>query len=97
MARASFKTGKVYIVRDSHRALWYMVQQVGSKSWIATTFTNAEVNWGDRLLKGNGTALYSFIMEDNQYCYEFDVLSGTVAMRKAMFSILKYGKVREDD
>ena len=95
MVRASFKTGFTYIVRDPKRSLWYLVQQVGVKSWVATNFTHIGLGYEDKIIKGNGGALYLMLDVIPTKGDSYFKTSDQRDLRIKMFNVLKFGRLDE--
>ena len=97
MSRQSFKSGSTYIVRDPQRALWYFVQQVGAKSWMATSFATIDsVGYEDAIIKGNGSGLWNELKVSTYTRFQKNA-GNNPQFRKMMFNILKYGSPDEPD
>ena len=95
--RQSFKSGSAYIVRDPQRALWYFVQQVGAKSWMATSFATIDsVGHEDTVIKGNGAGLWAELGVGEYMRFEKNAGNNPL-FRKMMFNILRYGSPDEPD
>ncbi len=86
-----FETGYTYIVYDPNKLLWYLVQQIGAKSWVATNFTHLTLAYARRIVKGNGVGLYNELGVDRDDGYIRT--TNQRQLRMALFNILKYGSI----
>ena len=93
MARESFKLGYTYIVRDPKRGLWYLVQQTGAKSWVATNFTHIGLGYEDKVIKGNGGGLWRELSVSSSDKYV--QTASQQLLRMKMFNVLKYGTLSD--
>ena len=89
---AKFEKGSTYVLYSETKKHWYMVKQVGMKSWIATNFTNIDVAQDMYQFRSNGVDLW------NELKPRADFKPHTVdkTFRKSMFNVLKYGRLTED-
>ena len=86
-------SGNQYIIEvEKH---FYLTRQVGQKSWRAMEFANLEVEIERRVIEGNGSSIVSKIADrfsDRPQVYR---MMGESQMRRAMFNILKFGRVEQ--
>ena len=87
----SFKKGLTYVVYSEKYKHWYMVHQISMKSWIATNFTNLDINPNHYQFRNNGVGLWEMLQPDKNYkCH-----TETKEFRKSMFDVLMYGHFKD--
>ena len=83
----SFKKDYIYILYSEDRKHWYIVRQVGQKSWIAMNFTNINISQYDISMKHNGVELWKILNPRSDY----KKFTTNQTLRKGMFQILQFG------
>lgn len=89
----ALRKGNTYIVKGTDVNYWYIVRQIGQKSWVATPFTHTHVIEGKGFFKGNGLNILEIMSKEIgaiNICRSFTVNS---KLREAMFNILQYGRL----
>lgn len=69
---------------------WYVIQQISMKQWNALVFSHVVGSCTNVSFTMNGQALPQSIRWDELVEFKLNI-----PMRQAMFSILKYGEIRE--
>lgn len=89
----SFEKGRVYLAKSPSRR-FYIIQQVGMKSWRATCLSHVEPEGGlfFEEYTGNGKSLLEKLDEAG---FEFRTILTNGGLRQQMFEILKYGRWKE--
>ena len=83
-----FKKGMIYLVL-AENSLFYIVRQVGQRTWVAINFTHASLDWEDIFKSGNSKAL----LEDLNPSKVKGFGNDNAEFRREMFNILKYGEM----
>ena len=86
-----YEKGYIYIVKSENN-IWYIVQQVGKRTWVATAFAQLELDEEDRVVSGNGTVLPRELKAQVTRRYR-DSEYDKAKFRACLFNILKYGEV----
>lgn len=93
-----FEKGHTYLVRVG--VWWYIVHQIGQRSWVGLLFSNAPLTTENLFFQGNASGCYEAFEKYRAIgARSMEVHSITssdhVQLRKAMFNILKTGKIDE--
>jgi len=89
---AKFEKGSTYVLYSETKKHWYMVKQVGMKSWIATNFTNIEISQDNYQFRSNGVDLWNELQPRD----DWRIGVTNAHFRSLMFNVLKYGRLTED-
>ena len=89
-----FDTGRSYIGKLENENMWYVIQQKGMKTWVATCFSHVISTYDQHLASftGNGKLLRANFEWEEVYSFMSDA-----AFRHAMFNVLKYGQINKKD
>jgi hypothetical protein len=91
---AKFNKGFTYLGRmldGTNR--WFIIHQVGQRSWSATCFTHAQgLDTPNHVMVLNSGALYAKFEKANILTYQVGNPEATKRMRGDMFNILKWGQ-----
>jgi len=93
MTVSGFTKGRTYLAKSPNRR-FYIIQQVGMKSWKATCFTHVEPEGGVFFEEytGNGKSLFEKLNEDG---FEFRATYTNGKLREYMFEILQHGRWKD--
>lgn len=89
---AGFKKGLTYILYSEDKKHWYIVKQVGMKSWIATNFTHLDIDPDNYTFRHNALDLWKMLKPRGDY----KVCTENNSFRKYMFDILQYGHFKPE-
>jgi len=95
-----FIKGYAYLARvgDTTRK-WYLIQQSGMKSWEALLFSHISLNHEETFFHGNSETLYEKLATEHKKnggedrVIEVWKFNHNKDMRRAMFDILKTGRI----
>jgi len=86
---AKFVKGYTYILYSETKKHWYVVKQIGMKSWVATNFTNIDVEPKLYQIRSNGVDLWN----DLQPRDDWQSSTSNKHFRAMMFNVLRYGRI----
>jgi len=85
------KKGYMYLAQGGTR--WYVVQQIGQRSWSATVFTHVADNMGSSSYGHIANAPNMTTWLHEQGAGDFYAFDSNPKMREVMFNILKTGDI----
>ena len=87
---SGFQKGNVYVV-SSRNGYWYIVRQVGMKSWVAMEISNNDLpNLEYGFFKGNGQSLWT-LLDPLDYKRVPTIASHKTVLRRALYTVARYG------
>jgi len=86
-----FMKGITYVIYSGTKGHWYLVKQVGMKSWIAMNFTNVDISEDKEFFRGNAQSLWADLKPRD----DFKECRQNKELRHAMFDVLKYGYFKD--
>jgi hypothetical protein len=90
---AKFEKGYIYIIR-TYSGFWYLVRQVGMKSWVAYNFANLNMDRADILYRSNAVDLWKKL-KPIVFRKVGDFDANKAEYRKLMFQVLQHGTFEE--